>query len=268
MIAFPNCKINLGLNISNKRSDGYHNLETCFYPLPLKDALEFIRSEELQFTTSGLEIKGNATDNICLKAYLLLKNDFPQLPALHIHLHKAIPMGAGLGGGSADGAFMLLMLNQHFNLQLPTEKLLEYALKLGSDCPFFILNKPCLGNSRGEVLQPVELNLSSYQFVVVNPGIHVSTAEAFGALTPEIPKKRVNEIIQQPIETWKTELVNDFEIPVFKQHPLLATIKQQLYSSGAVYASMSGSGSTVFGIFLKGAIKLPVFENVCSVFII
>ncbi len=261
MIVFPNCKINLGLNIIKKRDDGYHDLETVFVPAPLKDVLEIIRSPELKFTSSGLVIDGKTENNLCLKAYGLLKMDFPELPSVHIHLHKNIPMGAGLGGGSGDGAFTLMLLNQKFNLRLTNQQLLKYALNLGSDCPFFILNQPCLGTGRGEILEPIPLNLAGYKIVLVNPGIHLSTREAFSKLTPAVPAKTIKEIVGQPIETWKNELLNDFEKPVFAVHPSIAKIKATLYSYGAVYAAMSGSGSTVFGLFKTGSMELPAFAD-------
>jgi len=266
MISFPNCKINLGLNILKKRDDGFHDLETAFYPLMLKDVLEIIpatnkqhptsNTQELSlqtvnFSSSGLTIDGDSSTNLCVKAYHLLKKDFPQLPNIEMHLHKAIPMGAGLGGGSADGAFTLRLLNDKFNLNLSTEQLISYALQLGSDCPFFILNQPCFATSRGEVMRNIELDLSGYQFVIINPGIHVNTGWAFSHIIPSTPQKSIAQIIQQPIATWKDELVNDFELPVAKQYPAISSIKEQLYAAGATYASMSGSGSTVFGIFDK-----------------
>lgn len=248
MVTFPNCKINLGLNATEKRGDGYHNLETVFYPIPLKDALEIIRAEETTFNSTGLPINGDKENNLCLKAYKLLKDEY-QLPDISIHLHKVIPMGAGLGGGSADGAFMLKMLNKKFKLSLTQEQLITYALQLGSDCPFFIINKPCFAIGRGEHLTPAELDLSAYKIVLINPGIHVSTKEAFSLLTPRKREKSVKEIIQQPIETWREELTNDFETSVFKIHPAIAEIKDTLYDAGATYAAMSGSGSTVFGLY-------------------
>lgn len=249
MVLFPNCKINLGLNIIRKRADNYHDLETVFYPVGLKDALEVIQSTETGFHLSGLPVNGNADDNLCLKAYRLLKKDFPGLPPADIHLHKAIPMGAGLGGGSADGAFMLSMLNKKFQLHLSREQLTNYALQLGSDCPFFIINKPCFATGRGETLSPVAADLSAYKIILVNPSLHVSTKEAFSNLIPAIPQKSIRQIISQPISTWKDELVNDFEINVFELFPVIKEIKNNLYNAGAIYASMTGSGSTVFGIF-------------------
>lgn len=288
MLSFPNCKINLGLQILNKREDGYHNLATVFYPLPLKDALEVVRKDDgktlsgvegsagviersreydINFSNTGLHIAGDTTNNLCVKAYNLLKKDFPSLPSVLMHLHKAIPMGAGLGGGSADGAFALKLLNEKFKLGLSDEQLIAYALQLGSDCPFFILNKPCFATGRGELLEPVELDLSAYKFAVINPGIHVNTGWAFAQLnlsgrsgdsnkqsdSSQRPDREehpdLKQIIQQPISTWKHQLINDFEEPVCTAHPEIAAIKQQLYDAGALYASMTGSGSTVFGIF-------------------
>lgn len=249
MVQFPNCKINLGLNITRKRTDGYHDLETVFYPVAIKDALEVIPAERFNFHSSGIPVAGNSADNLCVKAYNILKKDFPELPAVSIHLHKAIPMGAGLGGGSADGAFMLSMLNKKFHLNLAEQQLIDYALQLGSDCPFFIINKPCFATGRGEKMKPIQLDLSSYKMVIVNPGVHVSTREAFSQLTPTVPAKSIQEIIQQPISTWRQELTNDFEGPVFKLYPAIEEIKRRLYDAGAIYASMTGSGSTVYGIF-------------------
>ncbi len=262
MVVFPNCKINLGLNITGKRPDGYHNLETVFYPILLKDILEAVQAEKLTFQSSGLIIDGNAGDNLCIKAWHLLKNDFPDLPTVQIYLHKIIPIGAGLGGGSADGAFMLLLLNNKFNLQLTDEQLISYALQLGSDCPFFILNKPVFATGRGEIMTSVTVDLSDYKIFISNPGIHISTKEAFNNLTPSMPIKRIKEIIEQPIITWKHELVNDFEKPLFKLFPEIEALKQSMYHAGAMYASMSGSGSTVFGLFPKNnTIKLSLPDH-------
>lgn len=252
MIVFPNCKINLGLRILRKRGDGFHDLETVFYPLQLRDALEMIPAETIvHYTNTGIPIECKKDDTLCLKAYQLLKNDFPQLPAVQIHLHKTIPIGAGLGGGSSDGAFALQLLNKKFNLGLSVEQLLDYALRLGSDCPFFIVNKPCFATGRGEFLEAINLNLSEYKIVLVNPGIHVSTSWAFTQITPTLPQKSIKKIIIQPIVTWKDELKNDFEEPVFKRNPEIKAIKEQLYEAGAIYSCMSGSGSVVYGIFKK-----------------
>lgn len=281
MVAFPNCKINLGLNIIHKRNDGYHDLETVFFPVPLTDALEVVRNEisslksqdtssknkeqrtqNLQatsnqqpatcnFSSTGLPINGSESDNLCVKAYQLLKQDFPDLPAIKMHLHKVIPMGAGLGGGSADGAFALKLLNDKFQLQLTTEQLIKYALQLGSDCPFFIINKPCFATSRGEIMQPINLNLSAYQLVLVNPQIHIGTGWAFSNITPKVPVTSIQTVIQQPVETWKEALVNDFQAPAIQQYPAIGEAIYQFYEQGAVYSAMTGSGSTVFGLFLK-----------------
>jgi 4-diphosphocytidyl-2-C-methyl-D-erythritol kinase len=262
MVTFPNCKINLGLNITNKRGDGYHDIETAFYPVQAKDALEVVEEKNIQpsmlnvqFSMSGLKIEGDQKNNLCLKAYDLLKKDFPKLPAVQMHLHKAIPMGAGLGGGSADGAFTLQLLNKKFELNIAEKQLINYALKLGSDCPFFILNKPCFATGRGEILEQTGLDLSEYKILIVHPAIHISTAWAFSQLSgsrqtrePDNYKK-VKEVILQPIETWKDELMNDFENPVFAKYPEIKIIKDKLYDAGAIYASMSGSGSAFYGIF-------------------
>ncbi|TKK65324.1 4-(cytidine 5'-diphospho)-2-C-methyl-D-erythritol kinase [Ilyomonas limi] len=264
MVTFPNCKINIGLHIIGKRGDGFHNLETVFYPLPLYDCLEIITLPNNEkwpvLTMSGLSIDGTAANNICLKAWQLLKSDFTQLPAVAIHLHKAIPMGAGLGGGSADGAFMLKMLNEKCNLQLSEQQLIQYALQLGSDCPFFIINTPCFGSGRGEVLQPIHLNLSAYYFVIINPAIHVNTGWAFQQLQIQTPAYPLLEAIQHPVDTWKASIVNDFEKVVATQYPAIAQVKETLYRHGAVYASMTGSGSTIFGLF-AGKPSLPAFPD-------
>lgn len=253
MIVFPNCKINLGLRVLRKRADGYHDLETIFYPLSFTDALELIPATSFSFTLSGLAIQGNPDSNLCVKAYELLKKDYPQLPAAQIHLHKVIPTGAGLGGGSADAAFLLQLLNRVFRLELSAEALLHYSLQLGSDCPFFIINSPCLATSRGENLAPISLDLRTYQFILVNPGISISTAEAFAGITPSVPEKSIATISRQTISTWKEELINDFETMVFEKYPAIRLIKEELHHQGAVYASMSGTGSTVYGIFPKDA---------------
>lgn len=257
MIVLPNCKINLGLHILRKRLDGFHDLETVFYPVKLQDALEIVQSAsptaDIEFTTSGLEIDSSIEENSCVKAYRLLKKDFPELPSIKMHLHKAIPSGAGLGGGSSDGAFTLTLLNKKFNLELNEEQLINYALRLGSDCPFFIKNKPCYATGRGEKLQEIELNLSDYKIVLINPGIHVHTGKAFSKITPSDKRTNIKEIIKRPIEEWRDALKNDFEETVFEDHPEIKAIKEKLYEQGARYASMSGSGSTVYGLFEKNA---------------
>jgi 4-diphosphocytidyl-2-C-methyl-D-erythritol kinase len=230
-------------------------LETIFYPLPLQDALEIIHHPapltDVDYSGSGLIVAGNVSDNICVKAYHLLKLDFPQLPPVKMHLHKTIPMGAGLGGGSADGAFTLLLLNKKFNLGITQEDLLRYALQLGSDCPFFIRNTPCYATGRGEVMEELSLDLSAYKFAVVNPGIHVNTGWAFSQITPSPDKPSLKTAIQLPVEQWKNRVTNDFEEPVSTLYPEIGNIKKTLYQQGALYAAMTGTGSTVFGIFSK-----------------
>lgn len=250
MILFPNCKINLGLRVICEREDGYHNIETVFLPVDYCDALEIIRTDNgpTGFTTSGLS-SSVGKDNLCVKAYELLKAEYPDLPPVSMYLHKAIPVGAGLGGGSADAAFTLMLLNRKFALGLTTTVLTLYAQRLGSDCPFFIMNKPCFATGRGDTFHPVDCDLSSYKIVLVNPGIHISTAWAYSKVKPSGPLGHLPDIIAQPVETWKDQLTNDFEKPVFEVFPALMALKEQLYDAGAVYASMTGSGSTFFGIF-------------------
>lgn len=251
MVSFPPCKINLGLNVVSKRSDGYHDIETCFYPIPWTDALEIIPAKETTFTISGNVIPGNTNDNLCLKAYKLLQQHFDLQP-VHIHLHKVIPTGAGLGGGSSDAAYVLRMLNTMFNLNIGIEKLKHYALQLGSDCPFFITDNPMLGSGRGEVLESVAVNLTGKFIVIVKPDIHVSTAEAYAGVVPSHNSGSVKNILKHTyIDQWKEKLSNDFEASVFKKYPRINELKEKLYKHNALYTSMSGSGSAVFGIFEK-----------------
>ncbi len=255
MVSFPNAKINLGLNITGKRADGYHDLETVFYPVNIKDAVEVIEqqnnSSEISFTSSGNTIAGNESDNLCVKAFYLLKKDFPQIPSVKIHLQKHIPSGAGLGGGSADASAVLILLNRKFDLGISDEKLKDYALSTGSDCPFFIINKPCFATGRGEILNEIAVDLSAYKIMIVHPGIHVSTAAAFAGLDANNFSSigELRQHIQANIINWKGLIKNDFEDAVFKLHPQLADIKEQLYEAGAIYSAMSGSGSSVYGIF-------------------
>jgi len=252
MIQFSPCKINLGLSILEKRTDGFHALETVFYPVALQDIVEVVPEKLFTFTHTGISIPGDAANNLCVKAYHLLKADYPHIAAVKIHLHKNIPMGAGLGGGSGDGSTVLLLLNDLFNLNLSKTQLINYAAKLGSDCPFFIFDEACHATGRGEILDPISIDLSNYTIALIHPGIHIATAWAFQQLSPCVKEKSILTIIKQPIETWKAELINDFEAPVFKAHPELETLKNNLYEQGAIYASMSGSGSSLFGIFPKG----------------
>jgi 4-diphosphocytidyl-2-C-methyl-D-erythritol kinase len=249
MIVYPNAKINLGLHIVSKRTDGFHNIETCFYPIGLCDILEFVESDTATtFQSSGVKIPGNESDNLCIKAWKTLHDEF-KIPAVKIHLHKQIPIGAGLGGGSSNAAFMLKGLNDYFELKIPSPKLEWYASQLGSDCAFFIRNTPSFASGRGEILTPIELNLNNYKILLINPGIHVGTKEAYSQVIPKIPDVKLSKSLALPIENWKDEISNDFESGVFQKHPEIGELKNSMLESGAVYAAMSGSGSSVFGIF-------------------
>lgn len=249
MVSFPPCKINLGLNIISKRPDGYHNILTCFYPVPWHDVLEIVPGKNFSFSMSGNPVPGAAKNNLCVKAYETLKKDFDLTP-VSIHLHKIIPVGAGLGGGSSDAAYTLQILNQLFELALSHEALKEYAARLGSDCAFFIEDKPMLGSERGEVLSDVSLTLKGKYLVIMKPEVHISTAEAYANTSPRLPKIELRKILEKhSIREWKELLKNDFEDSLFKQFPIMEAIQQKLYALGADYASMSGSGSSVFGIF-------------------
>lgn len=253
MVYFPNGKINLGLRILGKRPDGYHDLETVFYPVAVKDGLEIVEGEDdVTFTQSGNPVGGNPENNLCIKAYRLLKNDFPSLPPCRIHLHKKIPERAGLAGGSSDGSSTLLLLNRKFALGISEEELIRYALRLGSDCPFFILNRPAHALGRGEILKPLPLDLSSFSILIVNPGIAIETREAFAHISPQEDNRLLlEEAMRKPVESWKDHVVNDFENYAFTKHPEIGALKNSLYEAGALYASMSGSGSSVYGIFKK-----------------
>ena len=252
MITFPNAKINLGLSITEKRPDGYHNLETVFYPVALEDALEIRTSPEADKKFSlhqyGMEISGNPEDNLVVKAYLLLDKEFHLCP-IEIHLYKHIPSGAGLGGGSSDAAFMLKLLNEHFQLNLSEDQLEIYAATLGADCAFFIRNAPTFAEGIGNIFSPIPLSLKGYQIVLVKPDIFVSTREAFARIKPHRQEIPLKEVIKRPIEEWKERMVNDFEESVFPQFPAIKEIKEKLYEVGAIYAAMTGSGSSVFGLF-------------------
>lgn len=249
MLTFPNAKINLGLNIVSKRADGYHNLETVFYPIALHDRLEIkpAFSSNVTLNMSGIPIDDDA-DNIVLKAYSLLYSH-KAMPAVEINLEKGIPMGAGLGGGSADAVAALQMMNSLFDMQLTKDELKQYARRLGADCPFFLHNRPMLGCGIGDELMPVDVDITGYHLLLVKPDIHISTAEAYAGCSPRKWDKPLADIIKQPVDTWRYQLVNDFEPSVFAAHPELGEIKELLYQSGAGYASMSGSGSTVYALF-------------------
>ena len=256
MITFPIAKINLGLNVVERRPDGYHNLETVFYPVNIKDALEltmmntkFPSPVDCDIKVSNLNVEGDEQRNLVVRAYQLLKCDFPQMPRVHAHLYKVIPTQAGMGGGSSDCAYAIRLLNEMFTLGLTEQRMIDYAAQLGADCAFFILSRPSYAEGIGERLVPVSLDLSSYYIGVVRPDIPVSTREAFSLIKPVKPAKCCRDVVLQPIETWRDELSNDFEQSVFALHPEIEAIKQRLYNLGAVYAAMSGSGSAVFGIF-------------------
>ena len=248
MISFPNAKINLGLNIVSKREDNYHNIESCFYPIPWHDSLEIIEAPVFSFHVHGLEIPGDDDSNLCVKAYQLLKRSYG-LPPISIHLLKQIPMGAGLGGGSSDGAFMLKMLNSHFSLNISRAELERFAMQLGSDCAFFIQNTPALATGRGEELKTLSIDLGGYWLAAHNPDIHIATREAYDGVTPKKPHKSIYELITRPIAEWKNHLKNDFESSLFPKYPILEETKEKMYEAGAIFSSMTGSGSTIFGIF-------------------
>lgn len=264
MILFSNAKINIGLNIVSKRPDGYHNLETILYPLAIRDAIEIVEAKNLLFTSSGLNIPGKAKDNLCLKAYHLIKQDF-SIPPVHIHLHKHIPIGAGLGGGSADASFLIKLLNDKFSLGMDNQKMESYATKIGSDCAFFIKNKPAIAIGKGDQLSLIDLDLSLYFIVLVMPNIQVSTFEAYQGVKALEVQESLTEFIKIPVTDWLSVIKNGFEPSVFLKYPIIRTIKDTLYESGALYASMSGSGSSVYGIFKK-ELKLPELEKDNMVF--
>lgn len=252
MVTFPNAKINIGLNITRRREDGYHDLETLFYPIGLCDVLEIVPSDNDTTTLniSGIDIVGDVEKNLVMKAYRLLQSQY-NLPAVNIHLHKVIPFGAGLGGGSADAAYTLRTLRDMFALPLSDDDLAAMASKLGADCPFFIYNKPLIATGIGDCFSSVDFSLKGKHILLVKPPISVATAEAYAHVTPQQPETPLGEKLAQPIEAWRDTIVNDFEKSIFPAHPRIAAIKQRMYDMGATYASMSGSGSSVFGIFDK-----------------
>lgn len=257
MVVFPNAKINLGLHIVQKRNDGFHNIETVFYPVPWCDVLEIVAASNTRFQLSGTQLPISVEENICWKAWKLLQQNYSQhFKTAHIHLHKVLPAGAGLGGGSSNAAYMLMAINEKFQLHLSHEMLLQYATLLGSDCAFFIFNKPCLATGKGEILKPVTLSLQEYKILIVYPNISISTRQAFANVQPCIPSQPLSYVIQQPVEEWKHILKNDFEEVIFPLYPEIAFVKQQLYEAGAVYAAMSGSGSAVYGLFKNEVPKL------------
>ncbi|MDR0536651.1 MAG: 4-(cytidine 5'-diphospho)-2-C-methyl-D-erythritol kinase [Tannerellaceae bacterium] len=248
MICFPNAKINLGLNVLSRRTDGYHNIETIFYPIPLSDVLEITEAAAFSFSQTGIIINNADTEsNLAIKAMRLLSTF--NLPPLDVHLLKAIPFGAGLGGGSSDAAFMLKLLNNFGQLHLSVEHLEKLAAKLGADCPFFIRNVPACGTGTGNILTPIQLSLKGYYLVLVKPPVSVPTAQAYAGINPKQPAISPQDAIRLPITEWRHHLTNDFEETIFALHPEIADVKERLYKSGALYAAMSGSGSAVFALF-------------------
>lgn len=258
MIQLSNAKINLGLAITDKRNDGYHNIHSIFLPIELKDIIEILPSEHFEFKKYGLNIPGNIEENLCIKAYNLLKNDF-HLPPVKIILYKNIPIGAGLGGGSSNGTHTLIALNKFFSLGLTLEKLASYARMLGSDCEYFLYNKPCIVEGKGDIIKPLALKVNQNIYIlIVKPNIHSSTTEAYKKISPHKPSIYFDKIVTtKPISEWKNYLYNDFEPPLFKEFPILNAIKEQMYQQNAIFASMTGSGSAIYGFFDKE----PSFET-------
>ena len=260
MIVFPNAKINIGLRITSKRPDGFHELESVFYPVSWKDVLEVQESEKLSFSSSGIKIPGEASTNLCVKAYHLLKKAY-DIPYVKIHLHKNIPIGAGLGGGSSDGAFMIKALNELFQLQLSIDMQMGLASRLGSDCPFFILNRPCFVEGTGNIMKPFDISLKDFKVILVYPKLHIDTAWAYAQIKPEKAVANWQNELFSNVNEWKG-IKNDFEYKIFEREPVVANIKQKLYDQGADYASMSGSGSTVFAVFDREKdIDLSIFSE-------
>lgn len=254
MIVFPNAKINIGLNIVGDRPDGYHNLETIFYPIPVQEALEILPAptalpEGYSFSAKGLAVAGKPESNLVVRAYCILRDNGYKMPDVRLILDKIIPMGSGIGGGSADGSFTLKALNEMFSLNIPEEKMIQFAAKLGADCPFFILNRPVYATGIGEIMTPVPLDLSGMHFVLVRPDVFVSTKDAFAGIKSVVPQTHLSELIKLPVEEWQGRIVNDFEGSIFPKFPAIKVVKDTLLEAGAVYASMSGSGSSVFALF-------------------
>ena len=256
MITFPVAKINLGLNVVEKRADGYHNLQTVFYPVPIMDALEIVPMSDgfpsdvdCDLKVTNITIEGDEQRNLVVRAYQLLKADYPELPRVHAHLWKGIPTQAGMGGGSSDCGYMIRLLNETFDMGLSSEQMQQYAARLGADCAFFIESRACYAEGIGERLQPIDLDLSGWHIGVVRPDIPVPTKEAFSRIHPHYPALNCRDVVKQPVETWSNRLTNDFEESVFVLHPEIGAVKEQLYKMGATYAAMSGSGSALFGLF-------------------
>jgi 4-diphosphocytidyl-2-C-methyl-D-erythritol kinase len=265
MLSFPNAKINIGLNVTARRADGFHTIQSVFVPVALCDALELVESPDaanlVEFTSSGIAIPGDVESNLCCKAYHLMAKDYT-LPSVKIHLHKHIPIGAGLGGGSADAAFLIRLINDKFNLNVSLEKMEHYAQQLGSDCAFFIRNQTAYVEGTGTVLSSFSLVLQNYYIALINPNIHINTGKAYSRITPKTPPVSLDTLLEKmPIADWKTCIHNDFEDVVFEEFPAVQTIKETLYEMGAMYASMSGSGSTVYGVFKNKTNLQHVFAD-------
>ncbi len=262
MLSYPNAKINIGLNITEKRSDGFHDIISVFHPINWSDALEIIPSKsKSKFHSTGVPIPGNAKDNLCLKAHRILQEAF-DIPNVEIHLHKLIPIGAGLGGGSADAAFTLKMLNELFTLNIESESLLNYARQLGSDCAFFINNHSVLATEKGDVFQDISIDLNNYHLLVVNPQIHIGTTEAYSGIIPKHSSlDQFKQDISQGLDHWKKTIMNDFEDSIFPSHNEIKDLKETLYQMGASYAAMTGSGSTVYGFFKNRTKTTPIPKN-------
>jgi len=267
MITFPIAKINLGLNVVEKRPDGYHDLQTVFYPVPIKDALEvqtmdegFPSDVDCDLKVTNLAIEGDEQKNLVVRAYKLLKEDFPTLPRIHTHLWKGIPTQAGMGGGSSDCSYMIRLLNELFGLGMSDDQMIAYAARLGADCAFFIKSTPCYAEGIGEKMQPIALDLKGWHIGVVRPDIPVPTREAFSRIHPHYPQRCCKEVVTEPVETWREALTNDFEESVFALHPEIGAVKEELYKRGATYAAMSGSGSALFGLFRERP------DNLCELF--
>lgn len=268
MLGFPNCKINIGLQITQRRPDGYHSLQSCFYPVGWSDVLEIIPVSAneapvpVQFTATGIPIPGDpsASNNLCVRAYEALRADF-DLPPVKMHLHKIVPIGAGLGGGSADAALTLKHLNGMFELGLSLAQLEEYARPLGADCAFFIQNRPLYCVEKGDVFESLAVDLTGYHIVLVYPNLAISTAEAYAGVRPHQPDVPLRTLLEAPLSEWRHTVHNDFEDSLFPRYPVLGELKAQLYELGAVYAAMTGSGSTVYGIFGAEPNGMAVFER-------
>lgn len=263
MIRFPNAKINLGLHIVSKRVDGYHNIETIFYPVKLKDALEIVESKGIKDTLhiSGIQVDGSSDDNLVMKALRLVREEH-HIPNLDIYLHKVIPFGAGLGGGSADAAAMLQLLNDKYDLQYSETELVEKATRLGADCAFFILNKPVFAKGIGNEFESLDISLKGYYLLLIKPPVYVSTPEAYSLVVPHLPEVSLKDLALSPVDRWHKSMKNDFEQSVFDKYPVLQRIKSVLIENGAVYAAMSGSGSSLFGIFEKAPdFSVSLFED-------